>query len=184
MICQCFALMLFSLEIIIILIWLFWTCLVFLLLFIGMWRFPCVAVVSESFRRLLVIWSCLINRDIWRGIFAALAVVSAGYLNFVCVSSGYLLVSCFSVAYCRAILFLRTGGNLFCEYLLWILSLIFLHFLFRGLLIYNISFLFQLFRLGHRTVWWSCWTGSCCKDEIWWGVRWQFPSWSRCHGSS
>ncbi len=59
-----------------------------------------------------------INRDIWRGIFAALAVVSAGYLNFVCISSQYLLVSCFNVAYCRAILFLRTGRNLFCEYFL------------------------------------------------------------------
>jgi hypothetical protein len=60
----------------------------------------------------------LINRDIWRGVFAALAVVSAGYLNPVCVSSRYLLVSCFRVAYCRAILFLRTGKNLFCEYFL------------------------------------------------------------------
>jgi hypothetical protein len=30
--------------------------------------------------------------------------------------SQYLLVSCFSVAYCRAILFLRTGRNLFGEY--------------------------------------------------------------------
>ncbi len=53
----------------------------------------------------------LINRDIWRGIFAALAAVSAGYLNFVCISSQYLLVFCFSVAYCRAILFPRTGRN-------------------------------------------------------------------------
>ncbi len=60
----------------------------------------------------------LINRDIWRGISAALAFVSAGYLNFVCISSQYLLVSCFNVAYCRAILFLRTGRDLFCEYFL------------------------------------------------------------------
>ena len=57
----------------------------------------------------------MINRDIWRGIFAALAVVSAGNLNVVCISSWYLLVYGFRVAYCRAILFLRTGGNLFCE---------------------------------------------------------------------
>ncbi len=46
----------------------------------------------------------------------ALAVVSAGYSYFVCISSWYLLVSCFSVACCRAILFLRTGRNLFGEY--------------------------------------------------------------------
>ncbi len=88
----------------------------FLPLGIGMWRFPCVVVVSESFLRLLVIRSCVINRDIWRGIYAALAVVSVGYLNFVCISSRYLPVSCFSVACCRAILFLCTGRNLFGEY--------------------------------------------------------------------
>ncbi len=68
----------------------------------------------------------LINRDIWRGIFSALVVVFAGYLNFVCISSRYLLVSCFSVAYCRTILFLRTGRNLFGEYFLLEFSVLFL----------------------------------------------------------
>ena len=102
----------------------------------------------------------LINRDIWRGIFAALAGVSAGYLNFVWISFSVSAGVCFCVAYCRAILFLRTGRNLFGEYF-------FLEFCFLFCwLIYNISILFQLFRLGHWTVWWSCGTGSGGKDEI------------------
>ena len=70
---------------------------------------------------LFVIWAAdivLINRGIWRGIFAALEVVSAGYLNVVCVSSRYLLVSRFSLAYCRAICFFALV-----EILLWILIL-------------------------------------------------------------
>ncbi len=77
-------------------------------LVIGRCYLPCVAVVSVIFLGLFVIWAAdivLINRCIWRGIFAALAVVSAGYLNFVCVSSRYLPVSRFSLAYCRAICF-------------------------------------------------------------------------------
>ena len=48
-----------------------------------------VAVVFVIFLGLFVIWVVdiiLINRGIWRGIFAALKVVSVGYLNFVCVS--------------------------------------------------------------------------------------------------
>jgi hypothetical protein len=45
------------------------------------------------------------NRDIWRGIFAALLVPSAEYSNFVCILSRYLLVSRFSLAYRRAICF-------------------------------------------------------------------------------
>ncbi len=105
-----------------------WICFGVIFLGIGGCYFLCVTVVSESFLKLFVIWSCLINRDIWRGIFAALAVVSAGYLNFVCISSRYLLVSCFSVAYCKAILFLCTVRNFFCEYFLWIFILVFLAF--------------------------------------------------------
>ena len=61
--------------------------------------FFCVAVVFVIFLGLFVIWVVdiiLINRGIWRGIFAALEVVSAGYLNFVCVLSCYMLVSRFS----------------------------------------------------------------------------------------
>ncbi len=57
--------------------------------------------------------------------------------NFVCVSSWYLLVSSFSVAYCRAILFLRTGGNSICEYFPEYLALFFLCF----------SFLFEVVEL-------------------------------------
>ncbi|MFN9899757.1 MAG: hypothetical protein ACK55Z_13410, partial [bacterium] len=49
----------------------------------------------------------MINSGIWRGISAALKVVSVGYLNFVCFLSWYLLVSRFSLAY----LLLRTGRN-------------------------------------------------------------------------
>jgi len=47
----------------------------------------------------------LINSGIWRGISAALKVVSVGYLNFVCFLSWYLLVSRFSLAYFRTICF-------------------------------------------------------------------------------
>ena len=66
---------------------------------IGVWCFPCVAVVFVSFCRITCYLSCLINRDIWRGIFAALAVVSAGYLNFCfffSVSAGVLFPCCIS----------------------------------------------------------------------------------------
>ena len=38
---------------------------------IGVWCFPCVAVVFVSFSWITCYLSCLINRDIWRGIFAA-----------------------------------------------------------------------------------------------------------------
>ncbi len=51
--------------------------------------FRCVVVVFVIFLGLSVIWAAditLINSGIWRGIFAALKVVSVGYLNFVCVS--------------------------------------------------------------------------------------------------
>jgi hypothetical protein len=94
---------------------LFWIYLGFPFLGVGLRRFPCGAVLSGFSLDYLLSDLVLINRDIWRGISAALAVVSAGYLNFVCVSSWYLLVSYVSVAYCRAILFLRTGRNLFGE---------------------------------------------------------------------
>jgi hypothetical protein len=71
---------------------------VFLFLGIGMWRPYCVAFVYDSFFRIACHVIFLINRDIWRGIFAALAVVSAGYLNFVLisflVSAGVLLLCC------------------------------------------------------------------------------------------
>jgi hypothetical protein len=82
---------------------------------VGLRCFPCGAVVSGFSLGYLLSDLVLINRGIWRGIFAALAVVSAGYLNFVCVSSWYLMVSYVGVAYCRAMLFLRTGRNLFGE---------------------------------------------------------------------
>jgi hypothetical protein len=48
--------------------------------------FPCVAVVFVSFSWITGYLSCLISRDIWRGIFAASAVVSAGYINSGCFS--------------------------------------------------------------------------------------------------
>jgi hypothetical protein len=41
------------------------------LLGMGVWCFPCVAVVFVSFSWITCYLSCLINRDIWRGIFAA-----------------------------------------------------------------------------------------------------------------
>jgi len=53
----------------------------------------------------LIFSRCLMNRDIWWGIFAALFVSPAEYSNFVCILSRYLLVSRFSLAYCRAICF-------------------------------------------------------------------------------
>jgi len=52
----------------------------------------------------LVYLCCLMNRDIWWGIFAAFFVSPAEYSNFVCILS-YLLVSRFSLAYCKAICF-------------------------------------------------------------------------------
>ncbi len=60
----------------------------------------------EAFLLEVLIFShCLMNRDIWWGIFAALFVAPAEYSNFVCILSRYLLVSRFSLAYCRAICF-------------------------------------------------------------------------------
>ncbi len=56
------------------------------------------------FLDVLVYLCCLMNRDIWWGIFEVLFVPPAEYLNLVCILS-YLLVSRFSLAYCRAICF-------------------------------------------------------------------------------
>ncbi len=86
------------------------------------------------FLGLFVIWAAdivLINRGIWRGILAALEVVSAGYLNFVCVSSRYLLVSRFSLAYYRAICFFALVEIRFVNTYLEYLSLFFLCFFFH-----------------------------------------------------
>ncbi len=170
-----------ELKIIMILVWLFWICLGFSFLGIGVWCFPCVAVVFVSFSWITCYLSGLINRDIWRGIFAA----SSGRLcwifkflsAFFSVSTGVLL-QCYT-----------SRGNLsfaLVEYLLAIINLVYLVFSFFHLfclLTYIIFLLFQLFRLGHRTVWRGCWTGLGGKDEIWWGIWRQFLLWSLCYGS-
>ena len=59
----------------------------------------------RHFFRSVIFSRCLMNRDIWWGIFAALFVSPAEYSNFVCILSRYLMVSRFSLAYCRAICF-------------------------------------------------------------------------------
>ena len=91
---------------------------------------PCVTVVFESFLRCTYFWYCLMNRDIWWGIFAALLVPPAEYSNFVCILSRYLLVSRFSLAYCRAICFFALVEVLIREYLSWTYILVFLVFLY------------------------------------------------------
>ncbi len=83
---------------------------------IGAWCFPCVAVALISFSWITCYLSCLINRDIWRGIFAASSGRLCWIFKCLFLSSQYLLVFRFTVAYCRAILFLCTGRNLFDEY--------------------------------------------------------------------
>jgi hypothetical protein len=67
-------------------------------------------VVFVSFSWVTCYLSCLISRDIWRGIFAASSGrLYYGFINSGCFSSQYLLVFCFNVAHCRAISFLCTG---------------------------------------------------------------------------
>ncbi len=58
-----------------------------------MWCFPCVAVVFVSFSLINCYLSCLINRDIWRGIFAA----SSGCL---CWIFKFCLVFLLSICWC------------------------------------------------------------------------------------
>ncbi len=76
-------------------------------------------VVFVSFSWVTCYLSCLISRDVWRGIFAASSGrLCYGFINSGCFSSQYLLVFCFNVAHCRAISFLCTGrillGDYFC----------------------------------------------------------------------
>jgi hypothetical protein len=66
-------------------------------------KFSYITVDVDSFRR-CIYFLCLLNRDIWWGIFTLLLVPPAEYSNFVCILP-YLLVSRFSLAYCRAICF-------------------------------------------------------------------------------
>jgi len=75
-------------------------------------------VVFVSFSWVTCYLSCLISRDIWRGIFAASSGrLCYGFINSGCFSSQYLLVFCFNVAHCRAISFLCTGRILLGDYL-------------------------------------------------------------------
>jgi hypothetical protein len=142
--------------------------------------FCCVVVVFVIFLGLSVIWAAdivLINSGIWRGISAALKVVSVGYLNFVCV---FYLVSA-GVSFQSGNLLLRTGRNFdsgifvlniyFCVSCVFVLILILSRF-------NNFSFLFQQFRLGCRSVWRDCWTGPGDKDEIGRVSWWSFFLWS------
>ena len=83
-------------------------------------------VVFVSFSWVTCYLSCLISRDIWRGIFAASSGrLCYGFINPGCFSSQYLLVFCFNVAHCRAISFLCTGRILLGDYFFW-LALLFL----------------------------------------------------------
>ena len=94
---------------------------------IGGCYFSCVIVVSVIF-----FWiSCHLSlfdkqRHLagnFRGVSGRLCWIFKFLSGFL---SQYLLVSCFSVAYCRAILFLRTGRNLFGEYSFLEFSVLFL----------------------------------------------------------
>ncbi len=90
-------------------------------------------VVFVSFPWVTCYLSCMISRDIWRGIFAASSGrLCFGFINSGCFSSQYLLVSCFNVAHCRAILFLRTGRILLSYYFLLLLVLLFFVFSYVG----------------------------------------------------
>ena len=65
---------------------------------IGAWCFPCVAVALISFSWITCYLSCLINRDIWRGIFAAssgrLCWIFKFFVSFFSVSAGVSFQCC------------------------------------------------------------------------------------------
>ncbi len=73
--------------------------------------------------------SCLINRDIWRGIFAALAVVPAGYVN-----SGCFLPS---IYWCFVTMLHSAGQLVFCTG-----RILLSEYLFLSFLCFSFSFVF------------------------------------------